>query len=125
MTMIPGPGGIPLQPISWDDGQAIVSVISGYLAYLRQKGASAQQQQTVETLQALRARFSEALLAKEKKQGMLLFNMDELLALTEALRGFTTLIRWMIPPSQGRDEVIEGLHGLHQQFAQLLTPHMN
>ena len=58
-------------------------------------------------------------------RGALLFSVDELMALKEAISGFAALITWMVPQSGERDGVIESLQGLYQQFSQMLSPFVN
>jgi len=118
-----GPGNFPLLPIAWDDLKAISDVLKGYLAYVRNtRPAGAKREQQVRTLQRLSERVAHLL---AKGEGALLFSLDELVALKEAIRGFATLITWMVPQSSERDGVLESLQGLYQQFAHMLAPFVN
>ncbi len=118
-----GPGNIPLLPIAWDDLKAIEDVLKGYLAYVRNTmPAGAKREKQVHTLQGLHERVVHLL---TKGEGVLLFSVDELVALKEAIRGFAALITWMVPQSSERDGVIESLQGLYQQFAHMLAPFVN
>lgn len=118
-----GPGNIPLLPIAWDDLKAIESVLKGYLAYVcNTMPAGAKREKRIQVLCALQERVA-CLLAKG--EGALLFSVDELLALKDAISGFAALITWMVPQSGERDGVIESLQALYQQFSQMLSPIVN
>ena len=117
------PGNIPLLPIAWDDLKVLASVLKGYLAYVRKTmPAGAKREQQIRILQRLHERVAHLL---AKGEGALLFSVDELVALKEAISGFAALITWMVPQSSERDGVIESMQGLYQQFAQMLAPFVN
>jgi len=117
------PGNIPLLPIAWDDLKVLASVLKGYLAYVRKTmPAGAKREQQIRILQRLHERVAHLL---AKGEGALLFSVDELVALKEAISGFAALITWMVPQSSERDRVLESMQGLYQQFAQMLAPFVN
>jgi hypothetical protein len=76
----------------------------------------------ISTLQGLHERVVRLL---AKGEGALLFSVEELMALKEAISGFAALIMWMVPQSGERDGVIESLRGLYQQFVQVLASFVN
>ncbi len=93
-----GTGNIPLLPINGDDLKALANVLNGYLAY-------------VQVAQAL-----------ANGNGSFLFSVYELRALKEAATGCVALLTRIVPPSVERDEVMESLQALAQQFSQMLSP---
>jgi hypothetical protein len=97
----PGLGKIPLLPINNEDLKALADVLAGYLAYVK----------------------VVRLLAKD--EGSFLFSVEELRALKEAAHGFMTLMTRVVPLLGERDEVIEHLQALVQQFAEMLSPLVN
>lgn len=118
-----GQHSLTVLPIAWDDLKAIEDVLKGYLAYVRNTmPAGSKREQRVRILQRLHERVVHLL---AKGEGALLFSVDELVALKEAISGFAALITWMVPQSSERDGVLEGLQGLCQQFAQMLAPFVN
>lgn len=122
MTMR-GPGNIPLLPITWEDLKAIEDVLKGYLASVRiTMPAGAKREKHIQTLRGLHERVTSLL---AKGEGMLLFSVEELMALKEAISGFAALIMWMAPQSGERDGVIKSLQALYQQFAQMLSQFVN
>ncbi|HEU0004120.1 MAG TPA: hypothetical protein VFQ36_24660 [Ktedonobacteraceae bacterium] len=98
---VDGPGSIPLLPLNSADLKALTNALNGYLVYL----------QLVHLL--------------AKGEGPLLFSVQELKALKEAAHGFVILMTCILPPSGGRDGVIESLQALSQQFAHMLSPFVN
>lgn len=97
----PGLSKIPLLPINSADLKGLADVLAGYLAYIK----------------------VVRLLAKD--EGSFPFSVEELRALKEAAQGFVALMTCVIPPTSERDEVIEHLRALVQQFTQMLSPLMN
>jgi hypothetical protein len=94
-----------------------------YLASVRiTMPAGAKREKRIQTLRRLHKRVTSLL---AKGEGMLLFSVEELMALKEAISGFAALIMWMAPQSGERDGVIESLQVLYQQFAQMLSPFVN
>jgi len=121
--MVRGPGNIPLLPITWDDLKAIQSVLKGHMASVRATmPGGAKREKHIQTLRGLHERVTSLL---AKGDGMLLFSVDELVALTEAISSFAALIMWMVPQSGDRDGVIASLQTLYQQFSQMLSPFVN
>jgi hypothetical protein len=121
--MVRGPGNIPILPITWDDLKAIQDVLKGHLASVRATmPAGAKREKHIQTLRGLHERVTGLLAQGE---GMLLFSVDELMALKEAISSFGALIMWMVPPSNDRDGVITSLQALYQQFSQMLSPFVN
>jgi len=118
-----GPGNMPLLPIAWEDLKAIADVLKGYLAYVHNTmRADAKREQQIRTLHTLHERVVRLLAQGE---GALMFSVDELIALKDAISGFAALITWMVPQSGERDGVIEGLQALYGQFSQMLSPFVN
>ena len=108
--MVRGPGNIPLLPITWDDLKAIQSVLKGHMASVRATmPGGAKREKHIQTLRGLHERVTSLL---AKGDGMLLFSVDELVALTEAISSFAALIMWMVPQSGDRDGVIASLQTL-------------
>lgn len=97
----PGLSKIPLLPINDEDLQELADVLAGYLAYVK----------------------VVRLLAKD--EGSFLFSIEELRALKEGAHSCVALMTRVAPPSSERDEVIQQLEALVQQFAQMLSPLVN
>ena len=98
---VEGSGSAPLLPLNRDDLRALADVLNGYLTYI----------QLVHLL--------------AKGEGPLLFSFQELKALKEAAHGFVILLTCIVPPSGERDEAIESLQALSQQFSHMLSPFVN
>ena len=99
--MVYGSGNIPLLPINSADLKSLADILDGYRAYV----------QMIHLL--------------AKGEGSFLFSVHELRALKEAASGFVTLLTCIVPQSDERDEVIESLQALAQQFSQMLSPFVN
>jgi hypothetical protein len=84
--------------------------------------AGAKREKHIQTLRGLHERVTSLL---AKGDGMLLFSVDELVALKEAISSFAALITWMVPQSNDRDGVITCLQALYQQFSRMLAPFVN
>ncbi len=84
--------------------------------------AGVKREKHIQTLRGLHERVTSLL---AKGDGMLLFSVDELVALKEAISNFAALIMWMVPQSGDRDGVIVSLQALYQQFSQMLSPYVN
>lgn len=97
----PGLGKIPLLLTNSEDLKALADILAGCLTYVK----------------VVRR------LAKDER--LFLFSVEELRALKEAAQAFVTLITYVVPPSGERDELIETLQALAQQFAQILSPLVN
>jgi hypothetical protein len=80
----------------------------------------------IQEMQRLQQRFSTLLASPQPIDGMcLLFTDQELQAMNDALLGYMSLLCQVIPSSPQRDEVLDALQGLHQQFAAMLFPRLN
>jgi hypothetical protein len=116
---------VPHLPLGPHDLQALEAVTRGYLGYLRKAGpASAKQQAQIRALQGIQARLAPLLAPGASLTVHIPLTREELTALQEAVRGFVTLLRQMVPPSEQRDGVIASLEHLHQALAGMLASKM-
>ena len=109
----------PNIPLSMSDILTIDSALRGYLSYVRGAvPASAERDVEIQKLQGLRTRLTAL---PEHGTPHVVFciplTVEDMEALTNALRGFTHLVTMLVPPSQERDGVLQSFEELRQQLA--------
>ena len=113
----------PITQVHPNDLKVLENVLKIYLAYLR---CSNGEDTRIRVMQRLHQRLKMLLSSSQSIDGTcILFTEQELQAIHEALPGYMSLLCQIIPPSPQRNEVLEGLQGLHRQFVAMLSAYLN
>ncbi len=114
---------IPLTGIHPNDLKILEDVLRIYLLFLRRTQSGEEQ---IQEAQRLHLRLQQLLASPEGIEGVCIFyTRQELRTFTEALSAYMDMLRQIIEPSPQRIEVLEALQGLQQQFATMLSAHLN
>ncbi|HVB75777.1 MAG TPA: hypothetical protein VNE38_19685 [Ktedonobacteraceae bacterium] len=114
---------IPVTRVHPNDLKVLENVLKIYLVYLRRSNGG---NTRIRVMQRLHQRLKMLLSSSQSIDGTcILFTEQELRAINEALPGYVNMLCQIIAPSTQRNEVLEGLQGLHQQFAAMLSACLN
>lgn len=114
---------ISFTPIHPNDVKVLENVLKMYLLYLRRSHA---EQTHIQAMQRLHQRLKKLVSSPQSMEGVcILFTEQELRAIAEALSGYIEMLCQVFAPSLQRNEVIEALQGLYQQFAAMLSAYLN
>ena len=114
---------IPVTGIHPNDLKVLENVLNMYLLYLRRSHGG---ETCISRTQHLHRRLQQMICSPQNIEGACLwFTVQELRTINEALSGYMTMLRQIIAPSPQRTEVLEALQGLQQQFAAMLSAHLN
>ena len=114
---------IPITGIHPNDLKVLENVLKMYLLYLRRSHSG---EARIQRTQRLHQRLHMLLASSQHIEGTCLwFTAQELRTVNEALSGYMNMLCQIIAPSAQRKEVLDALQGLHQQFAAMLSAHLN
>ncbi len=122
-SILPDQGNkVPQVRVGLGDIQALLSMLTGYLTYLRKAvPASPRRATQIRTLERLRRRLA-ALLASSRREEEtpIWLTRQEIQALNEALSGFVQVVRIVIPASSMRDETLREIEGFRDMLRVML-----
>jgi len=103
-------------------GWALLSMLTGYLAYLRKAVLPSPRRETqLRTLEGLQRRLAALLTASRQDEDTPIWlTQQEIRALDEALSGFVQVVRMMIPASSERDETLREIEGFRDMLRVML-----
>ena len=126
MKSIPPDQGnkVPQMRVGLGDIQALLSMLTGYLAYLRRAVLPSPRRETqLRTLEGLQRRLAALLTASRQDEDTPIWlTQQEIRALDEALSGFVQVVRMMIPASSTRDETLREIEGFRDMLRVMLAP---
>ncbi len=115
---------VPQVRVGLGDIQALLSMLTGYLAYLRKAVLPSPRRETqLRTLEGLQRRLAALLTASRQDEDTPIWlTQQEIRALDEALSGFVQVVRVMIPASSTRDETLREIEGFRDMLRVMLAP---
>jgi hypothetical protein len=113
---------VPQVRVGLGDIQALLSMLTGYLAYLRKAVLPSPRRETqLRTLEGLQRRLAALLTASRQDEDTPIWlTQQEIRALDEALSGFVQVVRMMIPASSLRDETLREIEGFRDMLRVML-----
>ncbi len=124
-SILPDQGNkVPQVRVGLGDIQALLSMLTAYLAYLRKAVPPSPRRETqLRTLEGLRRRLAALLTASRQDEDTPIWlTQQEIRALDEALSGFVQVVRVMIPASSTRDETLREIEGFRDMLRVMLAP---
>jgi|SRR6266478_3317000 len=124
-SILPDQGNkVPQVRVGLGDIQALLSMLAGYLTYLRKAVPPCPRRETqIRTLEGLRRRLAALLTASRQDENTPIWlTQQEIRALDEALSGFVQVVRMMIPASSTRDETLREIEGFRDMLRVMLPP---
>ena len=124
-SILPDQGNkVPQVRVGLGDIQALLSMLAGYLTYLRKAVPPSPRRETqIRTLEGLRRRLAVLLTASRQDENTPIWlTQQEIRALDEALSGFVQVVRMMIPASSTRDETLREIEGFRDMLRVMLPP---
>jgi hypothetical protein len=124
-SILPDQGNkVPQVRVGLGDIQALLSMLTGYLAYLRKAVLPSPRRETqLRTLEGLQRRLVALLTASRQDEDTPIWlTQQEIRALDEALSGFVQVVRMMIPASSTRDETLREIEGFRDMLRVMLAP---
>ena len=119
----PSHANIPITGIHPNDLTVLESVLKMYLLYLRH---SHDVEARIQRTQRLHQCLNMLITSPQSIEGTCIpFTEQEFRTIDEALSSSMNMLRQIIAPSPQRVEVLEALQGLQQQFAAMLSAHLN
>ncbi len=115
---------VPQVRVGLGDIQALLSMLTGYLAYLRKAVSPSPRHKTqIRTLEGLRRRLVALLASPRQDEDIPIWlTQQEIRALDEALGGFVQVVHVIIPASSERDETLREIEGFRQRLKVMLAP---
>ena len=124
-SILPDQGNkVPQMRVGLGDIQALLSILTGYLAYLRKAILPSPRRETqLRTLEGLQRRLAALLTASRQDEDTPIWlTQQEIRALDEALSGFVQVVRMMIPASSTRDKTLREIEGFRDMLRVMLAP---
>jgi hypothetical protein len=124
-SILPDQGNkVPQVRVGLGDIQALLSMLTGYLTYLRKAVLPSPRRETqLRTLEGLRRRLAALLTASRQEEDTPIWlTRQEIQVLDEALSGFVQVVRTMIPASSMRDETLREIEGFRDMLRMMLAP---
>ncbi len=124
-SILPDQGDkVPQVRIGLGDIQALLSMLTGYLAYLRKAVPTSPRHKTqIRTLEGLRRRLVALLASPRQDEDIPIWlTQQEIQVLDEALGGFVQVVHVIIPASSERDETLREIEGFRQRLKVMLAP---
>jgi hypothetical protein len=124
-SILPDQGNkVPQVRVGLGDIQALLSMLTGYLAYLRKAVLPSPRRETqLRTLEGLQRRLVALLTASRQDEDTPIWlTQQEIRALDEALSGFVQVVRMMIPASSTRDKTLREIEGFRDMLRVMLAP---
>lgn len=118
-SILPDQGNtVPQVRVGLGDIQALLSMLTGYLTYLRKAvPPSPRREMQLRTLEGLRRRLATLLTAPRQEEDIPIWlTQQEIRALDEALSGFVQVVRVLIPASSMRDETLREIEGFRERL---------
>ena len=110
---------IPTLALSFHDLIALRGIIRAYITYTRRTNkATPARQEHLDVLETLYARLMSV--PANVSEIAFLLSIAEVAALSGAIKGFCTFIRSKVPPSQERDETLQGVERMREVLLQML-----
>ncbi len=114
---------MPQVRVGLGDIQALLSMLTGYLTYLRKAVPPSPKRETqIRTLEGLRRRLAALLASSRREETPIWLTLQEIQALDEALSGFVQVVRVIIPASSMRDETLREIEGFREMLRMMLAP---
>ncbi len=123
-SILPDQGNkVPQVRVGLGDIQALLSMLTGYLAYLRKAVLpSPRREIQLRTLEGLQRRLAALLTASRQDEDTPIWlTQQEIRALDEALSGFVQVVRIVIPASSTRDETLREIEGFREMLRMMLA----
>ena len=124
-SILPDQGNkVPQVRVGLGDIQALLSMLTGYLTYLRKAAPPSPRRETqICTLEGLQRRLAALLTASHQDEDTPIWlTQQEIQALDEALSGFVQVVRMVIPASSTRDETLREIEGFRDMLRVMLAP---
>ena len=110
---------VPTLALSFHDLMALRGIIRAYITYTRRTSQPPSERQThLDVLETLYTRLTSV--PANITDIAFLLSIAEVAALSGAIKGFCTFIRSKVPPSQERDETLQGVEQMREVLLQML-----
>ncbi len=113
---------VPNVPFSVSELLGIVSVIWGYVKYLKTLPPSPEREERIAILERVGNRL-QAELASVNGELQMPLNAEEVMELLEAMVGFTAQIKRFFPKNRERDEVMSTVNYWRLRLMSIITEH--
>ena len=115
---------VPQVRVGLGDIQALLSMLAGYLTYLRKAvPPSPRREMQIRTLEGLRRRLAALLAGSRREEEIPIWlTRQEIRALDEALSGFMQVVRVLMPASSARNETLREIEGFRDMLRVMLPP---
>src|SRR5713226_6656659 len=124
-SVLPDQGNkVPQVRVGLGDIQALLSMLTGYLAYLRKAVLPSPRRETqLRTLEGLQRRLAALLTApRQDEDTPIWLTRQEIQALNEALSGFVQVVCVLVPASSLRDETLREIDRFRDMLRVMLPP---
>src|SRR6266567_7835321 len=114
---------VPLMPLSGNDLQAMVAIVTAYRTYLRHGVLpSPKRERSLQLLQGLERRLTPLVAAPQGQEELVIpLTTQEIQVLEEAMDGFVQVVCQLIPPSNQRDELLQEIKSFRDYLHRALT----
>ncbi len=115
---------VPQVRVGLGDIQALLSMLTGYLTYLRKAVPPSPRRETqIRTLEGLRRRLAGLLAApRREEETPIWLTQQEIRVLDEALSGFVQVVCVLVPASSLRDETLREIDRFRDMLRVMLPP---
>ncbi len=114
---------IPQVPLSGNDLQAMVAIVTAYRTYLRHGvPPSPKRERNMRLLHGLEQRLTPLVAAPQRQEERIIpLTTQEIQVLGEAMDGFVQVVRQLVPPSNQRDDLLQEIEGFRDYLHRALT----